>query len=472
MSKKTLNKANLAELGADRLADLLIEISTGSADIKRRLRLELSHNLGTADLAHEVRKRLASLRKAKSYISWRKRKAVIKDLNTQVAMIVEKIAPSDPKDAFELLWQFVDLAPFIFQRVDDSRGDVADVFRAAIVPRAELDCQALADRVWSAMCDNNYGEWDGIVGILAPALGEDGLLHLKAQVEDYERAQAKPEDQEHEAILFLRELRGGSDYKTQERQRFVKRCLQEIAAVRGDTAAYIAQYSCDDLRTKAIAAEVAMLLLEADKPLEALTVLTDAQSDLSRFGQEDYDDAWIAALLALGRAEEAQAHRWACFQERLSLPLLRDYLKQLPDFEDVEAEAAARAHLLGYPDVMRALAFCMEWNDLATLAQLVDMRVWEIDGDLYEALSPAADALRDRYPLAATLLWRAMINDALSQGRSSRYGYAVHHLNDCAAVSNGIADFGGHETHEAYCAALRLRHEAKMSFWAKLEGRT
>ena len=45
MSKKTLNKANLADLGVDRLGELLIEVSQVSADIKRRLRLELSYNL-------------------------------------------------------------------------------------------------------------------------------------------------------------------------------------------------------------------------------------------------------------------------------------------------------------------------------------------------------------------------------------------------------------------------------------------
>ena len=79
MSKKTLNKANLADLGVDRLAELLIEVSQGSADIKRRLRLELSYNLGTTELAHEVRKRLASLRKSKSFVSWRKRKALVRE---------------------------------------------------------------------------------------------------------------------------------------------------------------------------------------------------------------------------------------------------------------------------------------------------------------------------------------------------------------------------------------------------------
>jgi hypothetical protein len=60
MSKKTLNHDNLSALGADRLADLLLEVSAGSADIKRRLRLELSHGLGAAELGRDVQERLVS----------------------------------------------------------------------------------------------------------------------------------------------------------------------------------------------------------------------------------------------------------------------------------------------------------------------------------------------------------------------------------------------------------------------------
>jgi hypothetical protein len=41
-SKKTLNARNLEALGARRLAVLLIEIGTGDAAAKRRLRLELA----------------------------------------------------------------------------------------------------------------------------------------------------------------------------------------------------------------------------------------------------------------------------------------------------------------------------------------------------------------------------------------------------------------------------------------------
>ena len=131
MSKKTLNKANLSALGADRLADLLLEVSKGSAEIKRRLRLELSHDLGPAELGRDVRKRLVALRRSTSFVGWRRRKALIKDLQTQADMITDKIAPDDATLAFDLLWQFLELAPSVYERTDDSRGEVGDVLADA-----------------------------------------------------------------------------------------------------------------------------------------------------------------------------------------------------------------------------------------------------------------------------------------------------------------------------------------------------
>ena len=53
--KTTLNAKNLEALGAQRLAELLIEISTGSALAKRRLRLELAGTGGTGDVARKIR---------------------------------------------------------------------------------------------------------------------------------------------------------------------------------------------------------------------------------------------------------------------------------------------------------------------------------------------------------------------------------------------------------------------------------
>jgi len=474
MSKKTLNKANLENLGAEKLAELLIEVSTGSADIKRRLRLELSHNLGPAELAHDVRKRLVSLRKSKSFVSWRKRKALVKDLATQHAMIVEKIAPEDPSGAFALLWQFIEIAPSVYERVDDSRGEVGDVFRGAIMdfedlaPRAGLEPALLAQKVWGAIQDNDYGEWDGIISLTASALGASGLEHLKAEVETYAQTPVEVDDHDHDALQFLRQLRGGTNYAAERRARSVKMWLQEIAAAAGDTGAYIDQYSQDDLRRKDIAAEVAQLYLSEGRASDALDLLEAADPNRNALGAEEWDGAYVATLTALDRFEDAQNHRWTCFETTLSVPHLRAYLKHLPDFEDVEAEERAKAHVLTYPVFSEALRFCLNWPDLLTAAHLIERRADEIDGDAYWLLTPAAEALRPRHPLAAVIVLRAMIDFSLGQGRSSRYGHAADHLADCAQLDAEIEDYGPHKAHAAYLNQLQTRHERKSSFWAKV----
>ena len=474
MSKKTLNSANLEALGAERLADLLMEVSAGSADIKRRLRFELVHNLGASELAHEVRKRLASLRKSKSYVGWRKRKAFIKDLDIQLSMITDKIAPNEPTLAFDLLWDFIEMAPPIYQRVDDSRGGVGEVFEQAleriegIAPRAVLDPKTLADRVWLALQDNDYGQWDGVISLTADALGEVGLGLLRAHVEAHAEEPVEQDAQDHDAIRFLRQLRGGESYEADRKAAFVRDLLQEIAAVSGDTQAYIEQYSEADLKQPDIAAEVAQLWIEEGKAQDALELLEAADAFVSGAEKQTWDSAYLAALTSLGREDDAQTHRWNCFEANLNPAHLRSYLKGLPDFEDVEAEDKAKAYVLSYQNISTALEFCLQWPDLLTAAQLIQTRPREIDGDRYFQLAPAAEQLRGRYPLAATLLWRAMIDFALDHGRASRYGHVADHLADCVSVDGDITEYHGFEPHDIYLKKLEKRHERKIAFWEKV----
>ena len=470
MSKKTLNHANLAALGADRLAHLLMEISTGSADIKRRLRLELSHNLGAGELAHEVRKRLAAIRRSTTYVGWRKRRALIKDLGTQSAMITDKIAPEDPATAFDLLWEFVALAPSVFERVDDSRGEVGDVFRAAllrlgdIAPSAGVPPDDLAARTWHAVLDNSYGVFDGIIPLMAGALGGDGLAQLRDLVTAHQDA-PQPQAEDHAALRFLRELRGNDeDFSTGQKNRIIRQSLQEIALARGDTDAFIAQYTSDQMAQPRIAAQVAGMLTDGGRAVEALDILEAAEGA----GAPEWDAAYIACLLAMGRVADAQAHRWTIFCDTLDVQILRDFLRVLPDFDDIEEEDRAKAHALDFPDIHTALRFLLDWPDLALAAQLVEARAGQLDGALYHILPPAAEELRDRHPLAAVLLWRAMITQALWDGRASRYVHAADHLMDCAAADLQITDYGRFLSHADYLEKLRGAHRHKTSFWARV----
>jgi len=90
----------------------------------------------------------------------------------------------------------------------------------------------------------------------------------------------------------------------------------------------------------------------------------------------------------------------------------------------------------------------------------------EIDGNRFEYLTPAADALAESHPLAATLVLRAMIDFALNAARSKRYRHAARHLATCAELAPRIEDFGAFETHEAYVARLKKDHGRKHGFWS------
>ena len=72
-SRKTLNAKNLEALGAPRLAELLLEISAGDAVAKRHLRLALADSVGPAEVAREVRKRLTTIGKSRSFAGWEKK---------------------------------------------------------------------------------------------------------------------------------------------------------------------------------------------------------------------------------------------------------------------------------------------------------------------------------------------------------------------------------------------------------------
>ena len=107
---KTLTVGNLEALGAARLAALLLEISSGDPAAKRRLRLALAGDAGAAEAAREVAKRLASIAKARSFIDWRKVKPLAADLEAQRKAALDLVAPTDPREAFELVWRLVSCA--------------------------------------------------------------------------------------------------------------------------------------------------------------------------------------------------------------------------------------------------------------------------------------------------------------------------------------------------------------------------
>lgn len=476
-SKTTLNAKNLEVLGAARLAELLIEISTGDAAAKRRLRMELAGTGSPGELAKEIRKRLTSIARSQSFIDWRSVRAIAGDLETQRQAIVEKVAKADTTEALELLWRFMALATSIFERSDDGSGTIIGIFHDAcedighVAALAKVNPIAFADRVFDALVVNDYGQYDGLIGIAAPALGPSGLERLKQRMIDLSNQPVKrPADKDRRAIGWGS---GGTIYEDEiaERSRLstVSLALKDIADAQGDVDSFIGQYDEKTRKVPKIAAEIGKRLLAAGRAEEALAFIDAAEhreSDSWDWPDFEWEDARIEVLDALGRPEEAQAARWGCFERSLSADHLRAYLKRLADFDDVEAEEKALDYAQKSQSLIQALFFLVSWPALDRAAALVVLRSGELDGDQYEILPRAANALAAKHPLAAMLVLRALIDFSLTHSRSSRYKHTARHLLECSSLSSVIRDFGASETHDDYVARLRREHAKKTSFWS------
>ena len=475
-SKKTLNAKNLEALGAQRLAELLIEVGTANAAVKRRIRLELAGAQSPGEVANEVRKRLTTIARSRSFIDWQNRRTLIEDLEAQRGAIVNQVAKADAAEALELIWRFMALANSVFERCDDSSGTVISVFHAAIRDLGEIAQAArvapeiLSERAFHALNENDYGQYDELIRVLCPALGPTGLEQLKGRF--LEMSTVPPERPKDEDRKVIGWGSGGPLYADEIASRrhegTIRLALQEIADAQGDVDAFIAQQSENARTVPRVAAEIARRLLEAGRAKDAWNAIHAVHENKSGRIPFEWEEVRLDVMEALGLKDEAQAFRLECFERVLNSAHLRAYLERLPDFDDVEAENKALDVVAQHQNVHAALSFLVEWPAHERAAQLVLSRNKEIDGDRYELLDPAARVIEGKYPLAAVLLRRALIEVTLRKGRATRYKHAARHVREIDSLNSQIRDYKNFETHDQFMERLRKTHLRKTGFWPLL----
>ncbi len=468
-SKSVLNHDNLKALGAERLADLLLEVATGDAGTKRRLRLELAAAESPRKLAADLGKRLTALRTAKTFVGWRTLKGLVAELAALRRLIVDPLAHADPAQALELMWTFVGLAESILERTNDTSGAVLDIFKDAATALGDLaaaarpDGERLVADLTAAVIGNGYGQADGLIVAMAPRLGPDGLEQLRQSIQDTAREGVGPASpRTRRTSRWRRGRRLERDVAVRRtRADIVHRALLDIADASGDVDAYIALQA--KRADPATAATIARRLLDAGRQAEALARLDDIPARAAPSAEVFALKA--EALEGLGRAADAQLCRLSGFHRTLDPDLLRQYLKRLPDFDDIEAEDAALDFALKAEDTDRALDFLVRWPSLDRAAALVLDRSAHIDPDHDDRLLLAAAKLGPRYPLAAVVLLRRLINAILMNSRTRDYARAADHLSEAEQLSARVEDFGAVETHPAYLARLHANFRHRRDFW-------
>ncbi|MDR3508106.1 MAG: hypothetical protein P4L64_09445 [Caulobacteraceae bacterium] len=377
-SRKTLTPENLANLGAERLAEILMRAADGRAELKRQLRMELAAAQGAPHLLLEIDKRIAVLETGRSKISWRQRPTFVRDLDILRILISERLAALDAPAALQRLWPFMALARRLSPRVRDPDGGLEAVF-----DRAAEDIGALMRQAGEASLADD----------LAEALVRDTArwtTWLPLVLDQAPQGVAKG------ALARLTADKGPGP--------IVIGLVRQLADAAGNIDIFQATFSPAMLRTPAIAAELGRRLIAAGRLKEAGERLKAAKNVAS---EPDFawESVWIDYLDQSGQEAEAQAVRWASFERTLSVERARAFTRRLTDFQDVEAEGRAFDHAARHPDFPRGLRFLMDWPALPEAARMIETRADEIKAPYAETEAWAA-RLRVRQPKAALLLLR------------------------------------------------------------------
>lgn len=406
-SRKKVTAENLAHLGVERLAEILVAAAATRPELKRRLRMELAAEQGADHLSPEIDRRLGSLEASRSKVPWRQRPTFVRDLDILRVLIAERLAGLDRPAALARLWLFMDTARRIGLRVRDRDGELAAVFaRAAADIGAlvrEMDPAQAAEALVEALVRDPAGwaTWLPIVLDAAPpGLADAALRRLSA------RPGAVP------GWMTL---------------------IRLLADAAGDVDAFASTFTAQALRTPAAAAQVAARLLAADRAEEAGRLLEATAPARTAEPDFDWESAWIDWLDRAGRGEEAQATRWASFERTLSAERARAFTRRLADFDDVEAEGRAFEHALRHPDARRALQLLMDWPALPEAARLIQARADELTPppDLAELW---AARLKPRHPAAAKALLRQAAAAAFAR-RDRAAGERLTQEADAIAVA-------------------------------------
>ncbi len=473
-----LSREALIGLGADRLAELALDEAETNAAFKKLLTAALAATAGPQAVAAIVDKRLAALEKATGAIGSGRVRAFVEDLSATLKIIVGDLAKADVDGAAARLVRLLATADRTFRRSQGgSDVDIAPVFRAAAAALPALigrlsasEAAPLADGLYALAADSRgailTGSTPKILAVAPPGV----LEALDARLAG--------------AIDALGPIAPGvADWSLRARGRRLIELRQHIADVRGDVDAFIALESAlpGDVPD---AAAIGERLVDAGRPREALdwlrrpapvAIKMSTMADL-HVGLPPRDptavrraQVEIRALEAVGDRTAAQALRWRLFTETLDADMLREHVARLPDFEDVDALDQAFAAALASPLVYAALRFFMRWPRLDLAERLVVERRNDWDGQRYEALAPAAEALEPKHPLGAVLLYRALIDSILARGQSLAYGHAARYYAVLEGLEAREAPDWPIEPHRHYRAELRRRHGRKYGFWSRID---
>jgi hypothetical protein len=441
-------RQKLVKAGAPLLADALLELAEHTAAAER-----LVERLTASPIAAvtKIKKRLAALKRGTRFIDWRGSRNFARELEELLRDL--RAGVHDPATGLSLVAAFYECDSAILGRCDDSDGTVGDVFRhdareLFMHYAAESDDKeaVMALILKLAFTDDNSLRFP-LLASASACLPEPLLRRMVLEIQGWRKPAHNEYEQLHCSLLIESLARQLGDVRLFTETRLASR--PQVTAA-----------SCLD---------IARVHLERGE-VDAAAGWLEKVPPEERFQREEREELWQEVYQHRGDTAALAALLERRFAEYPSRDTLEELLAVVGEAERERILAAARVRIREdarfHPGHVR---FLLEVGDPAAAAGYLLARTDGLDGRMYERLLPLAKAMEKAgQPLAAVILYRALLVSILERGYAKAYPHAARYLHKLDMLATGISDWQGVDGHNAFVAMLRATHSRKTSFWAKV----
>ncbi|MGP4712819.1 DUF6880 family protein [Psychrobacter sp. DM8] len=418
------------------------------------------------------------------------------DFVTELHYLVDDVMSLYPEQAqacLELLELFIDSTEPTFERIDDSNGDVIDIYQnltslwlqvatrcyeqelqAAGIDEKDIVRHAWMEKVKSIACDNDYGTKDHILR------GVDQLftsIEIQGLIEDYKY--------DYQTLLndAFNDFFDGSKPSFDEQnsansihKKYLETALTDLAWALGDIDVFEEMYLYLNTHRVFSLYEFKMFItfmLEQDAYHTALRYLTKDWQD-SHHVPETECLHWLNRVYAQQNNVALQLDVLNTAFELEPTPALFEQIMAIATPAQ-QADLRKKTYELAdqQDDVIIAIGLWLEVKETTRANQVAIARQDEFDDMHYTTLTRWLKQLPDETHLIRVVIYRSLLNDILENDRSMAYGHAARYYKHLvkldAFINRSDAGYMGLDHHKNYVDSIQKKHGKKYSFWDRVE---
>jgi hypothetical protein len=420
-----------------------------------------------------LEQRIAQLAAEQDFVGLRASYAFSTRLRNLLEDIDVLLCEQNPLEALRLMDEFLQLVEPVLARVDDSGGDVGEVFREAVDQWLNIAAQVRAlqpdhldwvARVQYYFDNNDYGCLDNVIGHSRQLLTTSELQQLAQQFEAQAVAALQP------ATSVSDGSAGGSSYSFTAARACIG--LASVGEALGDIAIY----------------EKSTLLTSPEPNALQMARLVSYAISIGAYERAEY---WLAKpgwdahrsrhrdlsrklLLAQGKTDELKRALQRDFEQEPSMDTLYPYWEQAtgPErqriAEQVDKLAAQRAKTGAQPRESINLLLYVDHGDFA--AQQLVAQPACVEGMYYVHLLRWAETFEQRScALAAAICYRGLLTDLLERGYAKAYRHGARYFHKLLALDKRIQNYNGLSDAQQFIREIQEVHWRKRSFWAEAD---